>query len=251
MDPVTLIILLLVGGSVVAFFTWSKFRQGVRIRANDAVDGMSTDIEKMEDDYGQLMAKLPVQQEAVQTVMALSSQAEADLDAAEAEAERLKQEYLDAKASKAPESVLDSYAGKWEEATDDVTAKRKIAEGLDIEEEEAISALESTTKALKQFESRIEQDRAKVALTEAINIATEARQQADATKSSISRSGQASRRIDLELRKARAGAKISRGTRQDQELADWEEKKKTRTARAALDALIEKDDAGDSSESEG
>lgn len=214
-----------------------KFRQGARIRANKAADAMSTNIEKMEDELEQLMKKLPVQEDAVTTVMAASTEAEQALEAAEAEVAQLKQKYVDGKANGAPDSVLDKYAEDWETAKDDAAAKREIAAELDLEEEEAISALEETTAALKKFEADIERAGAKVQLTKAINIATDARKQAEATKSSISRSGKAARAIDHELEKARAGRKLSKGSRADQEVAAWEKEQKTKSAREALDAL--------------
>lgn len=220
-----------------------KFRQGARIRVNKAADGMSSNIEKMEDELEQLMKKLPAQEDAVKSVMAASTQAEQDLEIAEAEVATLYKKYVEGKASGAPESVLDKYAQNWEKAKEDAAEKRANAEELDREEEEAISALEETTEALADYEDDIERAGAKVELTKAINIATEARKQAEATKSSISRSGKAARAIDNELEKARAGRQLSKGSRAEQEVEAWEKEQKTKSARAALDALTGDADA--------
>lgn len=224
--------------AVVAFFVFNaRARKGARIRLNDAADRMSTNIEKMEDDFEQLMAKMPAQRDAVTSVMARSTAAETALDDAEDLVADLKRKYVEGKANNAPETVLDTYADQWEAAKEDAAAKRIIAEELDREEEEAISALEETTAALEKFETDIERARAKSELTEAIQIATDARRQSEAIKSKISRSGEAGRAIDHELEKARADRELSKGSRAEREVEAFEKEMKTKSARAALDAL--------------
>ena len=216
---------------------WPKFRQLVRIRSNDAVDGMSTAIEKEKDEYKQLVAKLPKQREAVSSVMARSTQADKALADAEARVTELQGKYVTAKNANAPDTVLDKYATEWEESKADVDAKRAIAEELNSAEEEAISALEETTEALKKFADKIERDEGKAELTKALDVAAEAREQAATMKSSISRAGEASRAIDHELEKARSRNELSKGSRADREVAEFEKQQAKKSAREALDAL--------------
>ena len=115
--------------------------------------------------------------------------------------------------------------------------KRQIASELNDAEEEAISALEETTTALKRFGSQVEQGRAKAELAKALDVAAEARENSRTMKDSISRAGSAAREIDRALEEARARNELSKGSRSDRELEEYRRQSATKSARSALDAL--------------
>ena len=233
-----IIIAIVVLGVIGAAFAFSpKLRQAFRINSDKAADSLTTANERQEDEYKQLVAKLPAQRAAVSRVMAQSSQADNDLTAAEAEVAKVQQEYVNAKAANAPDSVLDTLATNWETAKADADGKRQIASELNDAEEEAISALEETTTALKRFGSQVEQGRAKAELAKALDVAAEARENSRNMKDSISRAGSAAREIDRALEEARARNELSKGSRSDRELEEYRRQSATKSARDALDAL--------------
>lgn len=238
MEIILTIVGVVLGIGVIAYFASSKFRQAARIKGNQAVDSMTTAVERQEDDYKQLLAKLPDQRRAVSRVMGNSEKADRDLTAAEKKVADLQGEYADAKASNAPSSVLDTLAEQWQAAKDDVDVKREIAELADQAEQEARAALDATTKALQKFKTQVQQGKAKAELTKALEVSAEASEQSKAMRENIGRASKATQEIDAALDEARARNELTKGTKEEQELADYREKKAAKDARGALDALV-------------
>lgn len=236
MDPVTLIIILAVVGVVALFIFNPKFRQLLRIKSDKAIDGATSAIEKEEDEYKRLLALLPVQRDKVTSVMATASQAASDLKRANQAVVDAEKEYNDAEDLKASEKALDALATKWEESKAAAASQAEIAKEASDAQDEAVSALDETTKALGKFASQLERDKSKVALAGALRIAGQARQQAADMKSALSAASQASRQVDFELEKARAENKLSKGSDTDREVAELKEKAAAKSAREQLKA---------------
>lgn len=232
----TLQIILLGGASALAIaaVVSPKFRQMFRIWGNTAVDSATTDIQKREDDYGQLKAKLPGQQSAVADVMARATAADRDWKAADEHAQSLEAKYHRLK-DKATEQQKKDLALAWTEAVAAANEKRTFAEELAKDSEEAVADLEATLKDMKKFASSIEKDKANNALADAKNIATAARRQAASMRDSISASSQASANIQHKLDKARAEAELSKGSKTDRDLAKLEQDAAADAAIAALE----------------
>ena len=235
MDPITLIIILAVVGVGAGLVFSPKFRQLLRIQSGKAIDGASTALEKEKDEYNQLMAKLPTQRSAVQRVMGNASLAKKDLAAKEADVTRTKQEFSEAKGLGASEAALDELATKFAAAEAAVEEQKKIVADATQAADEARNALDATTKALAKFAARIEADGRKAELTQALNISAQARQEAKDIASSLSRAGEASRKIDSDLEAARAANELAKGTQTEQEIEQLREKAAAKAARAKLE----------------
>jgi hypothetical protein len=210
----------------------------LRIRANSALDKATTPLEREKDEYNQLMAKLPAQRKAVQSVMATSAVAKKDLDAAVAAVAQAEKDYKDAKGLGASEAALNELAGKYDAAEQSVEAQKKIVEEAAAAATEARGALEATTKALGKFASRIEQDERKTELAAALRVSADARQAANEINSSLSKAGEASRQIDKDLEEARAANDLSKGSQTEQELAALREQAAAKAARERLEGKL-------------
>lgn len=232
---IEILILVAVLAFVSAFAFSPRFRQMLRIRGGNAVDSMTTTIEKEKDVYRQLMNQLPVQREAVSSVMARSSIAEKDLETAKQTVESAFSEYNEAKGLGASDQALDALAVKWEDAKEAVEAAEELLNEMHAAEEEATDELEKTINSLKKFEKQIEKDEAKSELATALKISAAAREQSGGLRSKISEAGKHSRTVDLELEKARAANNLSKGSKVDRELEDLSEKAKAKKARSSLE----------------
>jgi hypothetical protein len=242
MDPITLIIVVVLGALAAGMVFSPAFRNKVlttlRIRSNAALDSATSPLEREKDEYHQLMAKLPGQRKAVQSVMATSAVAKKDLDNALAAVAAAEKDYKDAKALGASEAALNELAGKFDAAEQAVTDQKKVVEEANAAATEARGALESTTKALGKFATRIEGDERKTELAAALRVSADARQAANEINSSLSKAGEASRQIDKDLEEARAGNELSKGSSTEQELAALREKAASKSARERLEAKL-------------
>lgn len=242
MDPITLGILIVVGAFVAGMVFSKNFRdrvlQTLRIKSNAALDKATTALERERDEYDQLVAKLPGQRAAVQKVMGNARIAQKDLDAKVADVARLEREYKEAKGLGASDAALDELATKFAAAEAAVEEQKKVVAEANAAAEEARNALDATVKALGKFAARIEADSRKVELTEALNVAAQARQQARDIASSLSKAGEASRQIDRELEEARAANELAKGTATEQELEALREKAAAKSAREKLEGKL-------------
>jgi phage shock protein A len=242
MSPITLIILIVVGAFAAAMIFSKEFRnkvlQTLRIRANDALDGATTPLEREKDEFNKLMAKLASQRAAVAKVMANARLAQKELDAEIAEVERIEREYKEAKALGASEAALNELASKFAAAELAVEEQKKIVIDANAAAEEARQALDATVKALKKFEAQIQSDEQKAALTDALKTAAEARTAASEINSSLSKAGQYHRDIEKELEEARAAAELSKGTATEQELERLREQAAQKAAREKLEGKL-------------
>jgi translation initiation factor IF-2 len=242
MDPITLLIVIVVGAFAAGMIFSKNFRdrvlQTLRIKSNSALDNATTALEREKDEYDQLVAKLPAQRAAVQKVMGNARIAQKDLDAKVADVARLEREYKEAKSLGASDAALDELATKYSEAEAAVEEQKKIVTEANAAADEARNALDATTKALGKFAARIEADGRKVELTEALKVSAEARQQAKDIASSLSKAGEASRQIDKELEEARAANELAKGTATEQELEQLREKAAAKSAREKLEGKL-------------
>ena len=236
MEMILTIVGLVVAAVVLGAIFSPKFRQVLRIRGNEAVDNMATANERQRDRYKELMKKLPDQREKVTMIMARSTNADEELAEARKKAAELEAEALAADENGAPNSVVEELASDWQKAVEAVANKAKIAEELDAAESEARAALDETTEALKDFKTEVEQGEAKTELMEALKVSAEARRQNKSLKDSISAASEDAKAIDLALEQARADNELSKGTKAEQEVAEYRRNNKKKSALAALRA---------------
>ena len=214
MDPITLIIGLVIVGVVAGAIFSPKFRQLLRIRGGKAVDAGSSALEKQEDQYNQLVAKLPKQRESVAKTKANATIAQKRLGELQTKLGEIEGEFKLAEAQKAPDDVTNAIA------------------------DEALKALEETTKALAKFKDRIAADANKVELTKALETAASARQELADIKTQISGAGQASAEIDRALEEARAKNDMSTGSTTDQAREKLKEQAAASSAKDRLRAKL-------------
>src|SRR5688572_13249979 len=95
------LIYIALGAFAAAMIFWPDFRNKVlttlRIKANGALDGATTPLEREKDEYEKLLKKLSDQRRAVASVMASANIAKKDLAAAVNRVEQLGKEYKEAK----------------------------------------------------------------------------------------------------------------------------------------------------------
>ncbi len=226
--------LIVVGAGVIIGFP--KVRQALRIRINGAVDNSTAPIERLEDNYKQLMAKLPAQKRAVASAQASANQAKNDLTKANQELQQLEERYKAADGLGASEEAMgaleEAYADKEAEIAELTTYAAEAAQIA----AEALKALQLTTSSLKRFAARVESEGRKAELTQAHNVANEVSAQLGEINSSLSEAGGISRQIDHDLETARAEGNLNKGSAAEQELAELETKQRTSGARGRLRA---------------
>ncbi len=224
--------LIVVGAGVIIGFP--KVRQALRIRINGAVDNSTAPIERLEDNYKQLMARLPAQKRAVASAQASANQAKNDLADANQKLLQLEERYKTAVGLQASDEALavleEAYAAQETEIAE-LTAY--AAEAAQIAAE-ALKALQSTTTSLKRFAARVESEGRKAELTQAHNVANEVSAQLGEINSSLSEAGGISRQIDHDLETARAEGNLNKGSVAEQELNDLEASQLTSGARSRL-----------------
>ena len=162
MDPITLIIVAVLGVLAAGMVFSSTFRNKVlttlRIRSNAVLDKATTAIEREKDEYNKLMGKLPGQRAAVTKVMGAAAVAKKDLDTAVKNVATSENEYKEAKGLGASEAALNELANKFSAAEQAVEDQKKIVAESNSAADEARNALDATTKALAKFASRVEGD---------------------------------------------------------------------------------------------
>jgi hypothetical protein len=215
-----------------------KFRQMLRIRTGKAVDAATTAIEKEQDEYDQLVAKLPAQRTAVAKVIAAAGLAAADMRRLQDESTRVKSEYQQAKLLGASEAALDDLGTQYQHTLDAIQSKKEECTIANQAANEARETLDQTVAALKRFAAKVESDKGKAELTKALEVAADARQKAGDINSALSRAGQQSRVVDEQLEQARAANELSKGSQTEQELANLREKAAGQSGRAKLDAML-------------
>jgi hypothetical protein len=220
----TLTIVLIIAAAIAAGAIFSpKFRQLLRIRGGKAIDAGTTALEKQQDQYQVLVAKIPAQRTSVATTKAGAVIAQKKLATLTGKLATLETEFKAADAQKAPADVVAAIEAEYGETEQAIEAQKVIAAEAAQIADEALQALEATTKALSKFQSRIEQDANKVELKKSLEMAAAARQELKDIQTEISGAGQASAEIDKELEIARAKNDMSKGSSTDQarqELAD-------------------------------
>lgn len=231
MDKILLGLLAVGVGLIVGF---PRVRQALRIRINDAASGSTSAIERLEDTYESLLAKLPAQKTAVARAQAGARQAQSDLTEAEEKLAELEERYKTATGLGASEEAL----GTLEDSYADQEALIAELKGHALEASklagEALKALQATSKKLKSFEAQVESAGRKAELTEAYRVANEVSTELGTINSSLSKAGQAAREVDLELETARAESQLNQGSAAEQELAALEDGQRRSKARSTL-----------------
>ena len=216
MSTLSIVILLAVAGVIAGAIFSPKFRQLLRIRGGKAVDAGTTALEKEQDQYKQLVAKIPAQRDSVARTKAGAVIAQKKLGTLTEKLASIEAEYKQADAVKAPADVVAAIEADYTETEAAIEAQKKIASEAAAVADEALKALEETTKALGKFKSRIEQDANKVDLKASLEMAAAARQELKDIQTEISGAGQASAEIDRALEEARAKNDMSKGSTTDQ-----------------------------------
>ncbi len=230
------IVLIVIGIAAALYFGHKGFQQLVRIWFNQTVKAGSTAVQREEDEYNRLSALLPVQEEAVTSVMADARVAAKDLKAAQDAVETAERDYNHADDLKATEGTLDSLATAWEDAKKHVVDMAAVATEAKKAADEAREALDETAKALKKFEQQLVRDKAKEKLTKALNITADARKQTKDMQAQIGAAAQASREVDHDLEQARARNELSQGTAAERELKELKASSGAKSAREQLKA---------------
>ena len=216
MSTLSIVILLVVAGVIAGAIFSPKFRQLLRIRGGKAVDAGTTALEKEQDQYKQLVAKIPAQRDSVARTKAGAVIAQKKLGTLNEKLAGIEAEYKQADNMKAPADVVAAIEADYTETEAAIEAQKKIASEAAAIADEALKALEETTKALGKFKSRIEQDANKVDLKASLEMAAAARQELKDIQTEISGAGQASAEIDRALEEARAKNDMSKGSTTDQ-----------------------------------
>ena len=103
----TLTIVLIIAAAIAAGAIFSpKFRQLLRIRGGKAIDAGTTALEKQQDQYKMLVAKIPAQRTSVATTKAGAVIAQKKLATLTAKLTTLETEFKAADAQKAPADVV-------------------------------------------------------------------------------------------------------------------------------------------------
>ena len=238
MDPITLIIGLVIVGVVAGAIFSPKFRQLLRIRGGKAVDAGSSALEKQEDQYNQLVAKLPKQRESVAKTKANATIAQKRLGELQTKLGEIEGEFKLAEAQKAPDDVTNAIADDYATTEAAIATQKTVAAEAASIADEALKALEETTKALAKFKDRIAADANKVELTKALETAASARQELADIKTQISGAGQASAEIDRALEEARAKNDMSTGSTTDQAREKLKEQAAASSAKDRLRAKL-------------
>ena len=223
---------------VVLYFTWPAFRQMLQIRGGKAVDGMSSASEKQRHEYKRLTGELEKQLDNVAAAKAGAEMAEKEVTDAKAQVEKLTGQYKLAVSSNAAESLLNDLAAKVAKAKASVTSKQAIAAEAAKVAEEAVAALDGTREALKDFADQIDDTEQKEALTKVLNTSADAANALRNIKDRIGVAGDAQRQADGALAKARAKNDLTKGSANDQAMAQIEKDAAAKAAREALDAEL-------------
>ncbi|MBP9091033.1 hypothetical protein KBI23_08390 [bacterium] len=223
-----------IGGAIFS----PKFRQLLRIRGGKAVDAGTTALEKQQDQYQVLVAKIPAQRTSVATTKAGAVIAKNKLNALNTKLGDIETEFKQADAQKAPANVVAAIEADYAATEQAIEAQKVIATEAAQIADEALQALEATTKALSKFKDRIEQDANKVELKKSLEMAANARQELKDIQTEISGAGQASAEIDKELEIARAKNDMSKGSSTDQAREQLAEQAAASAAGARLRAKL-------------
>ncbi len=238
MSTLSIVILLAVAAIAAGAIFSPKFRQLLRIRGGKAVDAGTTALEKEQDQYKVLVAKIPAQRTSVATTKAGAVIAQKKLAALTTKLGAIETEFKQADAQKAPANVVAAIEADYAATEQAIEAQKVIATEAAQIADEALQALEATTKALSKFQSRIEQDANKVELKKSLEMAAAARQELKDIQTEISGAGQASAEIDKELEIARAKNDMSKGSSTDQAREQLAEQAAASAAGARLRAKL-------------
>jgi len=238
MSTIAILVLVAVAAVVAGLIFSPSFRQLLRIRSGKAIDAGSSALEKEQDQYKVLTARIPAQRTSVATTKANAVIANKKLTALSDKLAGLETEFKQADAQKAPADVVSAIEAEYSETEAAITAQKTIATEAANIADEALKALEQTAKALGKFQSQIEQDANKVELKKSLDIAAESRQQLNDMKTEISAAGSASATIDKDLEIARAKNDMSKGSSTDQARADLAEKAAASSAGDRLRAKL-------------
>ena len=238
MSTLSIVILLVVAGIVTGAIFSPKFRQLLRIRGGKAVDAGTTALEKEQDQYKVLVAKIPAQRTSVATTKAGAVIAQKKLATLITKLGDIETEFKQADAVKAPADVVAAIEADYVATEQAIEAQKVIATEAAQIADEALQALEATSKALGKFASRIEQDSNKVELKKSLEMAAVARQELKDIQTEISGAGQDSTEIDKELEIARAKNDMSKGSTTDQAREQLAEQAAASAAGARLRAKL-------------
>jgi hypothetical protein len=106
MSTLSIVILLVVAGIVTGAIFSPKFRQLLRIRGGKAVDAGTTALEKEQDQYKVLVAKIPAQRTSVATTKAGAVIAQKKLTTLTSKLSDIEAEFKQADAVQAPADVV-------------------------------------------------------------------------------------------------------------------------------------------------
>ena len=246
MSTLSIVILLVVAGIVTGAIFSPKFRQLLRIRGGKAVDAGTTALEKEQDQYKVLVAKIPAQRTSVATTKAGAVIAQKKLTTLTSKLSDIEAEFKQADAVQAPADVVAAIEADYAATEQAIEAQKVIASEAAQIADEALQALEATTKALSKFESRIEQDSNKVELKKSLESDAADRQELKDIQTEISGAGQSSSEIDKERESARAKNDMSKGSSTDQARQELAEKAAASAAGARLRAKLGMDTAASS-----
>jgi hypothetical protein len=234
-----LTIALIIAAAIAAGAIFSpKFRQMLRIRGGKAVDASTTALEKQQDSYDQLVARLPKNRAAVAQTKANAVIQQRKLTDLQTKLDGLKKEYKLANDQQANATTTTAIETDFAETKAAIEAQTAVATEAGNIANEALNALEQTTKALGKFKDQIERDGNKVQLKEALELTAATRNELNDIKTQISGAGQASATIDKELETARAANDMSKGSAVDQDRAALQEKAAASSARDELRASL-------------
>lgn len=238
MSTANLLILLAVGGLAAAVIFIPSVRQLFRVRGGKVVDAGTTALEKEQDSYNQLVARLPKNRDAVARTKANAVIQQRKLADLQKQLDGLKADYKLAHDQNATEAAMSAIESNFASTKAQIETQTAVATEANSVANEALTALEQTTKALGKFKDQIEADGNKVQLKEALELTAATRNELNDIKTQISGAGQASATIDKELETARAKNDMSKGSAVDQELAAIHEKAASSSARDELRASL-------------
>lgn len=127
MSTLSIVILLAVAGVIAGAIFSPKFRQLLRIRGGKAVDAGTTALEKEQDQYKVLVAKIPAQRDSVARTKAGAVIAQKKLGTLTEKLASIEAEYKQADTAKAPADVVAAIEADYTETEAAIEAQKKIA----------------------------------------------------------------------------------------------------------------------------
>lgn len=244
-----LIVLVVVALAAVAVFLYrnpqllGKAEQGARIKADEALKNMSTAIQREKDAVKQIAAKLPAQRERVANIQARVDSTQRELDTAVTERDGLKTKYESMK-GRVSEQALGKIAEDYSAAKKTVATLEATLVEAKNDANEAEETLNDFTAELERAEANITTDEARTELAALKRESAAFRNEVKGMKSSLSTIGESRKEIENELDVARRLDDLSKGTKEDREIAKAEKDLAAEQARKELEGDLAADKGG-------